>query len=383
MGSGRLLAVGSLTAKMLLYLASLATASVALLLGARISIGTCYLIAAFALLAGVSSIIGLLNGAKMDLLMIDLRLYAYIPALCFFDLAIRSQQAVDLVSKAIRIASVVMLLVCASIIVLVLSGELTVIELLRFVTVGSSEDVMASQEGIGIRFFYKGYIYLGVGVLFWASRPGWRAKIIAGCALGLIVLSGTRGLSLAVIICWLMAWALASKKKRAVTRLVAAGILIAVLAASPYLVSVLRGGDQISASNDDRLLTIRQVEAQVTPGSLFWGHGLGVGVPARREHMEITYLEFLHKNGLVGLAIWLSLLALVLGRYLRLQGSAQADAAVPFVSAVLLIAIDTFSNPTLNNPIGLSVVFITLGVLGFLGNIARRKRLPLEPASLT
>ena len=165
------------------------------------------------------------------------------------------------------------------------------------------------------------------------------------------------------------------RKKSAVTRLVAAGILVGVLAASPYVVSVLRGGDQISSSNNDRLLTIRQVEAQVTPGSLFWGHGLGVGVPARREHMEITYLEFFHKNGLIGLAIWVSLLALILERYLRLHGSAPAEVAVPFVSGVLLIAIDTFSNPTLNNPIGLSMVFITLGVLGFLGNIARRKRI--------
>jgi hypothetical protein len=367
MGSGRLLTVGPLTIKMLLYLMSLVFVLIELMLGAGLSAETYYIVTSFTFVAALGSLIGVLNGASEDLLVSDLRVYAYVPALCFFDLAIRSQRAVDLVSKVIRVAAVIMFSACALIVLLVQLGQVSVLDMMNLLAIGRSDDFMLSPEGIGLRVFYKGYVYLGIGLLFWAIRPGWRSKIFATLAFILIVLSGTRGLIISVIASLALLIAL-TYKRRILAKFLALCLILFAFILVPLFVSVLRGGEQISSSNEDRILTINQVKDQITAGTLLWGHGFGIGVPESPEHMTITYLEIIHKNGLIGLTVWGSLIVLVLRRYVHLKRSPDRfETATPFALGVLIVVVDTFTNPTLNNPIGLSIVFICFSVLGFLG----------------
>lgn len=374
MASGRLLTVGPLTVKMLLYLVSIVFVLIELMIGAKLSAGTYYIIMSFTFVAALGSLIGVLNGANEELMTSDLRVYAYVPALCFFDLVIRSQRAVDLVSKVIRIASVIMFAVCALIVLLVQIGKIAAVDMISLLAIGRSEDFLISQEGLGMRLFYKGYIYLGIGLLFWAIRPGLRSKIFATLGFILIVLSGTRGLIVSVIASLALLIALTCKR-RILAKFLALGLVLLALILAPLFVSVLRGEEQISSSNEARKLIINQVEDQITVGTLLWGHGLGVGVPERQEHMEITYLEIFHKNGLIGLTVWGSLIVLNLRRYVHLKRSPDRfETATPFALGVLIIVIDTFTNPTLNNPIGLSMVFICFSVLGFLGARERSER---------
>lgn len=375
MASGQLLTVGPLTVKMLLYLLSLVFVLIELMLGVGLSAETYYIVLSFTFLAAFGSLIGVLNGASEELLTSDLRVYAYVPALCFFDLAIRSQRAVDLVSKVIRISAVIMLAACALIVTLVLFGQVSVSDMVHLLAIGRSDDFMLDSEGLGVRVFYKGYIYLGIGLLFWANRPGWRTKMFALLAFILIVLSGTRGLTVSVIASLALLIALTGKR-RVLAKLLALCLFLLMVLLAPLFVSSLRGEEQISISNETRLSTINQVENGVTIGTLLWGHGLGNGVPERPEHMEITYLEIFHKNGLIGLAVWGSLLVLTLRRYVHLKRSTDRfETATPFVLGVLLVVIDAFTNPTLNNPIGLSMVFICFSVLGFLGTRQRGERI--------
>lgn len=365
MASGRLLTVGPLTIKMLLYLVSLVFALIEMMLGAKISVETCYIITSFSFVAILGSFIGVLNGSNEQLMASDLRVYAYIPALCFFDLAIRSQRAVNLVSKAIRIASAIMLAACALILILVQIGKITALDMLNLLAIGSSNDFQVAQEGLGIRLYYEGYIYLGIGLLFWAIRPGWRPKIFAVLIFIFLILSGTRGIAVSVIVSLVLLLAL-TNKRRVLNKILALSLVLLTLILAPLYVSALRGKEQISVSNNARISTINQVEEQVTVGTLLWGHGLGNGVPDRPEHMEITYLEILHKNGLIGLAVWGALLVLILRRYVLLKESERFETATPFILGALMVVVDAFTNPTLNNPIGLSMLFICFSVLGFL-----------------
>jgi len=373
MGSGRILTVGPLTVKMLLFLMSMGFTGAALMLGLGLSVETYFIVISFGFIACFGLLIGLLHGATSELFMFDLRVYAYIPAVCFFDLALRSRRSVDLVERVIRLSSVVMLAACGVLVFLIRSGRISVVEALRFVAVGESQDFMISREGLGVRFFYKGFIYLAVGVMFWAARPGWRPKIIAGMAFVLIVLSGTRGLILSVVICLALLTVLIGKR-RALTKYLAVGSLVLTLAAAPFLMSFLRGTSAVSSSNKTRLSTIREVEEDVTASSLLWGHGLGIGVPSRPQEMEITFLEIFHKEGLIGVSVWTSLLIGIFWHYASLRRPDQRQAATPFFLGVLIIWIDTFTNPTLNNPIGLSMVFMSLCVLRFLHESSRAQR---------
>jgi hypothetical protein len=295
--------------------------------------------------------------------MTDNRAYAYVPAICFFDLAIRRSQAVDLVSKAIRIASVAVFVVCAFIVLLVLSGQATFASIASVLDIKYLQDFAVTEEGLGIRLTYEGYIYLAIGAIFWAARPGWRPKVFAVLITILITLSGTRGLTLSLILCFALLIAL-NGKRRAFTKVLALGLVVLALAVAPFLISVLRGQEQIADSDETRIVTINEIESNVTVKSLIWGHGLGIGVPERPDKMEITYLEIFHKNGLIGLAVWTIPFAVILRRYWLLKGSDVVKVATPFVLGVLLVCLYSSTNPALNNPIGLSMVFLCYGVLG-------------------
>lgn len=369
-GSGRLLTVGPATVKMLLYIIGLAFVAYSLMSGSRMHLATCFVVLSFAFVAASGVLIGTLNGATTEVLLDDLRVYSYVPAICFFDVTMRSERSIELVSRAIRISAASMSLLYGVAVLLLLTGKISVVDIAQFVHVTTSDDFMISDEGFGMRLFYKGFIYLGVGALFWAARSGWCPRLIAAFAVVSIALSGTRGLTIAVIICIALLIAL-TDKNRIRGRLLAVGMLVLLIAGAPIYVSLARGADQVASSNLERTVTLQEVAERTTASSILWGHGLGIGVPNRPGHMEITYMEILHKNGMLGLSVWVSLLGWILWRYSSLRKSGVANLATPFFLGALLIAIDTFTNPELNNPIGLSMVFETFCALEYLNEQKR------------
>ena len=88
--------------------------------------------------------------------------------------------------------------------------------------------------------------------------------------------------------------------------------------------SFLRGTSAVSYPKT-RLSTIREVEEDITASSLLWGHGLGIGVPSRPQEMEITFLEIFHKEGLIGVSVWTSLLIGIFWHYASLRRPDQAS----------------------------------------------------------
>ena len=116
-------------------------------------------------------------------------------------------------------------------------------------------------------------------------------------------------------------------------------------------------------SDEGRLQQIKEVATQVTFGSALWGHGFGNGVTSRPVHMEISYLEILHKQGLPGLALWAGLLWLLITKYNAAQPGGLRDA---FFFSSLFTFIQSLTNQYINNPIGLSMILLSLVCLDVL-----------------
>jgi hypothetical protein len=115
----------------------------------------------------------------------------------------------------------------------------------------------------------------------------------------------------------------------------------------------------------DRIVQIGEVVEAVTPRSFFIGHGFGNGVPSRPVHMEISYLEIFHKQGMLGLSVWALLFASLWRRFYRQVGrnlrtvDYKEESFAFFIAAVFMIAI-SLTNPFINSPMGLGMLGVAL-----------------------
>lgn len=222
-------------------------------------------------------------------------------------------------------------------------------------------------------FFYKGFIYLCIGFLFvYFTSKRYRFALLTILGLA-IVLTFTRGFVFALAATFLL---LGIMQRTFVSAAIAAVIVLStVLYAKPFIYEVSTTIHSVKAmdqgvpkekllgnreeSDVGRVLQAKEVLARITPLSLLVGHGFGNGVPSRPIHMEVSYLEIFHKQGLIGLLIWLYLMILLWQNYRRSANVYQPA----FFFGSCFVFIQSITNQFINNPIGLSFVILSLVIL--------------------
>jgi len=127
-------------------------------------------------------------------------------------------------------------------------------------------------------------------------------------------------------------------------------------------------------SNIGRIVTIRHVVEAVTPLSIVTGHGFGIGTVDKPVHMEISYLEIFHKQGILGLSFWFIFFLAIMQLYFKASRNGKRYIALPFMLSCLFAFAVTATNPYINNPIGMSILLISIAVLSVL---ARKKHVDL------
>ena len=126
-----------------------------------------------------------------------------------------------------------------------------------------------------------------------------------------------------------------------------------------------QGFEARESSIIDRIIQIGEVENNLSPKSILIGNGFGMGIPSRPIHMEISYLEIFHKQGILGLSIWAWLFASLWKRfYIRIgrdfkQINYKDETFAFFISAAFMFAI-SLTNPFINSPMGLGMLAIAL-----------------------
>jgi len=251
-------------------------------------------------------------------------------------------------------------------------------------------------------FMYKGFVFLPVGMFFWLQEKGYRKYFVLLLLYLAVLFTFTRGFW-AILFFIHIFYTLVYRPGKWVNWVAAAFMLVSVYAAGLYVASqpkayfkgqeageILNNAEKLQqslsqtekeisgafkqgfehreASILDRFIQIRQVAEATTPLSLVMGHGFGHGIASRPVHMEITYLEVFHKQGLAGLGLWIWLfLALVkrfyiaIGRKIRAV-DASSDSFVFFASACFMFGISCL-NPFINAPMGLGMLALSLIVL--------------------
>lgn len=350
LGSGRLLQVGPVTVRMLLYVVAVIYAIAYLANRGRADREILGLGLAFLVLHLFSALVGIVNGARLDWLAEDLKPLSFFPTLFFFAVAIRDSDQIQRVSTLVKFAGA-FLAVGYLVLLVVIFGGLIPFDILYLAFSRTGEFFFRGESA----FVYKGFLYLGVGFFFLILDPRRSRKLLALLVLAALVLTFTRGLLLATVVVSLAGVMIVQRKQYTVflsPLLVTAGFA-AIL---PWFAAGrlgTTGGDAL------RLFDLRYVLDHVTWWSVLIGHGFGTGV-GDRLRIEATYLELLHKQGVLGLAFWGAIFAFTVRDLLRAMRNGHEAAALPFFLASLFVMIESATNPFLTNPIGMSMVLVSL-----------------------
>lgn len=350
LGSGRLIEFGPLTMKMWLFLAAQLYVFFRLMTHERIKLSSAAIILSLFGLLCIGAEVGVLQHSTSQLIGDDISPLLYCTMLIYFDMVITTKKQIHMIIHIIESAAMCISLASIAVTVLLLLGLVSYLTIYRWLPTASDEFLFRGESGF---VFYKGSIYIAVGLIFFTFKRKWRAKIASFVAILGLLATGTRGyafslLGVLLVHCVTAKEGLARRLRYFIVPS-AAAIMVLVLLFSGSLIGKAR-----EESDTDRIATIHLVAENISPLSIMFGHGLGASIARKPFHMEISYLEIFHKLGLLGLTWWASIFALLLIRYCKARRINYIYAQPLFLSALFVI-IESTTNPYVNNPIGMFI----------------------------
>lgn len=292
--------------------------------------------------------------SEMAYLMVDFKPLLYFYIVLFFYYMMTSElmikRVVDILLLCVKIMTVLYLIYMTLTDVLGLfsmTGE-------NYHSVDDSGSFMF--RGVGSSLFYKGFVYLPIGALgfFWRKQYVWMALSILA-----IYFTYTRGLYV-LLAFGLLAFYLKTHEVN-IFKIVGLMLVVLLLYEVAEVLEIFQFDDTYLENREEsdsvRLITIDQVFDRITWWSLLVGHGFGQGVPERPAHMEISYLDIFHHQGLFGLAFWVALFIAILKYGNSVVGKFKEEAAF-FMTAAMMIFLQSCFNPYINNSIGMSITLL-------------------------
>lgn len=377
-GGGRLFELGPVTLRMVLFAAALLVAA---LVHLRCKDPNKWTSLAVLLVLGFfcahlpSVLVGLARGASPRDIFTDVSPLLFWLMAPFFALVLRREQMVLRTAALIQWSAVVMALGYLAVFAALTGGG------------GGVEGFHAWAEKTGEisfrnehMFFFKGFLYLGIGIVFLVARNvRWQGVWLTAMVVAL-TLTLTRGFVLATSLASvLLLMAMGRKRALVLALCVTAVVMYAVWVFLPSLDQ----GDMLAQrgiSNSIRVQDLQFMRTHVDLSSLVFGEGMGTYINGRLS-IENSYLTILWKMGGVALVFWMMPLGLALHYFRKIQKTSSVySLACAFFFGLVLVYVQTGSNPYLNNPIGLSFVLMAIFSLRTLA-MSEADRALLTPVS--
>lgn len=348
-GGGRFIEIGSLSLKMIFFsiaviisLLSFTKIKNDILLQLQLSL--------FFLLI-LATCIGITSGIQISLIFPDISPLLFFFIISFFSLTINSYDDIIYIVKTIKIGSIFLAFLYFSILILL---YMRYINFEWFYLWGNRAGEIFFREG-NYMFFYKGFLYLCIGFFFHLTTSKNLRGIISTTIMLLgVFLTLSRGLILMTCIVFAFYIFFISKNKWLKFFSTLFGVLAAIYLLPIYFKAI---GDK-TGSDKIRIDTFNEVVERINFISLFIGHGFGSGVPTRPEHMEMSYLEVFHKQGLLGLSFFIIVFFLIFYFYFKIKK--HRNISLAFLLSVCFVYLQSFTNPFVNNPIGISIVSLSI-----------------------
>lgn len=368
-GGGRFTAVGPMSLRMILFGLALLIVLISIAKGVVIPNSYRKFLLAFGGIIVLGIGMGLINQSPSRLLWEDVKPLLYFLILPFFALTVNKNEII-VSAKIIKISSLILALTFFIVLILIHSGIIPFLTFYRFTL--KSEELFYRGE---LTFFYKGFLFLGIGVIFYFFDGSENKKLLIVLLLTAIALSITRGLLFSLCIIFSLFYLIQKEKYRTIFF---AGVAVVIAVWGNQLtINMSRWLDSTrqkktnpstetlnpnlfgarSYSDEGRLIQIKEVKENISWPSLIVGHGFGQGIPSRPVHMEIAYLEVFHKQGILGLLFWGWIAVTII---LAFHQSDQSGMAHAFFFSSLFVFVESATNQYFNNPIGMSVLLLSL-----------------------
>jgi hypothetical protein len=197
-------------------------------------------------------------------------------------------------------------------------------------------------------FFYKSFLYLGIAAFFLVERMNPVRLVVLLVIAVAIYMTHTRGLYLSIVLVAVTVYASFRHKVAIFLVLLVVGVILNAgqvmeLAAKPE-------------SDIVRILDLQYIRQHTDVWSLMFGHGFGAMINDRGR-IEIAWAEIFFKQGLIGLTFWLYWLAQVVNMYYAIDQQRRKSLR-PYFSTILFVMVISFTNPFMNNSIGLVAMLV-------------------------
>jgi hypothetical protein len=366
-GGGRLLEIGPITLRMVLFAVALALTVMAVAARGRLAdaSATMLLLVSFLLVQSAGVVIGLSRGNAPAAVWTDLQPLLFWFVAPFVALAAEDRRNIYATRGMIIGAGTVMALGYLAVIGMLLTGRIDFTRL--YETLGATGEFSFRS---GNFFVYKGFIYLGVCIVFLIAVPGRYARLLLLLTGAALMLTLTRSFVISTAIAVvLLLYALRMRAMAMIATLVLAAAAVVVF--STLLGGVAEILGDRAESNAVRLEDMSFIFANADPLNLLFGNGFGTPV-ADRLNIENTFLWIVWKTGIVGLAFWLAPLVMSIVAFSQIPPrDADYRLACALLFSTVLLYVQSAMNPYLNNPIGLLFVLISLFSLRTLSRRVR------------
>ncbi|MDR3725098.1 MAG: hypothetical protein P4K83_11500 [Terracidiphilus sp.] len=359
MGSGRMLMVGSLTVKMWLFIVAQIYVIASIALHRKVGASSVAITLSFSMLSCLGVIVGLLHHSTIELILQDIQPAMYVFMLFFVEMTMRDIRNVHRVMTLIKAASIFVSITYFVIVSLLLAGIINFTSFYNLLSSATGQEFMF--RGISGMFFYKGFIYIAIGLIYFAFDPTRKARIAAVITVLALIATGMRGFFLALMAVLIVHYMTCGQQSGRKIKYVVMPV------ACLSMVLIMFSGSLVGKEDSDyvRITTAREVMDKITLPSVLFGNGFGIGVESKPVHMESSFLEIFHKQGLLGCLWWGAVFALLVERYRKVRQVNYSIAQPLFLSVVFLI-FESMTNPYLNNPIGMYVLIVAVAGLGVL-----------------
>jgi hypothetical protein len=352
-GTGRLVEFTSfLTLRMCLFLIYMGLIIIYLLIKRPLPVEVIVVMVFFLLLNVLSSIIGYVDGGTPAAIFEDVKPLLNTFLLCYLAFSVKTASDIRYLLTLLKI-SAVLLTIFHLVLYCIFLKYSDIAILYSAINSAESNNTVFLFKGESGFVNYTGDIYLCVGFIVWEqyTKNSW-FKLLALLLIAIaIVLTGTRGLIVALAAVYFVKWLLLKFNYKSLIY-ISFGIVI-VLAV--YLNIKDNIGDKVE-SDETRYEQIDEVKERITPLSFVIGHGYGVGVPIRPIHMEISFLEIFHKQGIIGLTYYSMVLLIA---YLAYKRSGQENSMGLYMCVLFIFFVST-TNPYVNHPLGITVIAIAI-----------------------
>ncbi|KYG98565.1 hypothetical protein [Bradyrhizobium sp. DOA1] len=318
----------------------------------------------------------------------ELKPLAYFPMLLFFTSAIQSRREVTMVVTILMVGGAVLATVYLLALASVHLGLVPYSTLFGHLRV-SDEIIFRVNPFVG--FFYKGMYYACVAALLLLLDPFRMTKVIGVIVVLAVALTLTRSLSVALSACIIaaMSWGRWPQRLQLAGQVLLLTVVTSVGLGIESELSPVPPRDRSSSTevqqqrdkepgaagpaievsrptDSIRRLDIGLVRDNMTLTTLVIGQGFAAKI-GQRTKIELTYIEILYKQGIVGLAFWFALLAYICWLYYRVPAANKTLGRALLLCAFFFF-ISTATNTVLTGSIGLGTVFIALACLSVLAN---------------